>query len=245
MTFKLIFLLFLQIRQIQRGSVCIGQLFCGDCIYSVNGIAFKNINHAQALQILKQCRTQAKFVLLRSKSWQMEDEEELAPTQQRRKSNKFDSKAKMSTKSHNETLPGTIANDDKSHLIRPTMHRRTTESSSMVSIPRIADGLSSSSPLATTMSLAVPIQNDGDGESSDNSSNPNTPSILPKCHAVNRRSNVGAFMLRKEKTFKTLGIDVMIDEFGLCHVTDILPHGMFAGDDRIRYQKHVHFFSHI
>lgn len=104
----------------------------------------------------------------------------------------------------------------------------------MVSIPRIANEPSS---LPTASSLAVPVVHNGgdaDGESSDNSSNPNTPSVLPKCYAVNERSNVGAFMLKKEKTFKALGIDVMIDELGLCHVTDILPHGMFCDDDRIR-----------
>ena len=204
-----------------------------DAIFSVNGISFKHINHAQALQILKQCEHLVKFVILREKDTVTETTNEHM-TSQRSTEKKF----KLKSPKTNDALPGTIVNELKSHLIRPTLHRRTTENSSLVSIPKLQDSTNKTSPVlnqrkaSVKKSLAVPNRSDED--SSSLSSNPNTPSTLPKCYAVNERTNMGAFMIKKEKTYKALGLDVMMDELGLCHVTEISKHGMFANDLRIR-----------
>lgn len=147
-----------------------------------------------------------------------------------------------------DALPGTIANELKSHLVRPTLHRRTTENSSLNSIPTLSPSLSSSAPqnqelsqkqssLLLTVPAAATQWSEGD-DSSNYSSDPGTPKSadLPKCYAVNERTTVGAFLITKEKSFKSLGLDVMVDELGLCHVTDVSKHGMFAGDKCIRYE---------
>ena len=251
-------------------------LYCTDIIHSVNGVSFKGISHAKALQILKQCggsgnnnknidnnnnnNKLAKFVILRHKSKTEDVVRNLTnysagshgntPT----RAGTDPSKSGQIKKTHkqlkqrkaSDALPGTIANELKSHLVRPTLHRRTTENSSLNSIPTLSPSLSSSLPqnqeLAQKQSrlLTVPTaQRSDDDDSSNYSSDPGTPKSihLPKCFAVNERSTVGAFLITKEKSFKSLGLDVMVDELGLCHVTDVSRHGMFADDKRIRYEN--------
>eukprot|EP00111_Clytia_hemisphaerica_P000659 TCONS_00001945-protein len=224
---------YLQIRQIQLTSPCVDLLLRNDAIFSVNGISFKHINHAQALQILKQCEHLVKLVILREKDTTAETKNDhVTPPRH------IEKKVRLKSPKTNDALPGTIVNELKSHLIRPTLHRRTTENSSLVSIPQLTGNGHKSSPVlnqrkaSVKKNLAVPNRSDED--SSSLSSNPNTPSSLPKCYAVNERTNVGAFMVKKEKTYKVLGLDVMMDELGLCHVTEISKHGMFANDNRIR-----------
>ena len=168
------------------------------------------------------------------------------------------SKNKLKPPKAGDALPGTIAKELKSHLVRPTLHRRTTENSSLNSIPTLVSpsspSLNAKEPSSgrdnptkayhhnlqqSQNNLFVPTNrynNDDDDSNSNVSSDPSTPpaALLPKCYAVNERSNVGAFSITKEKTFKSLGIDVMVDEMGMCHVTDVSKYGMFADDNRIR-----------
>lgn len=219
-----------------------GQIFKDDCIYSVNGISLNGISHPQALQILKQCSTNAKIVLFRDKSKDNKLLEEVVSTTAARVKlpSTFPHKQGQS-----DPLPGTIANEIKYGQVRPTLHRRTTNNSSLINIPVLNgddNNSKESSPAISkrnrqsshTRSLSVPARSDGDESSGDNSSNPGTPAPLPKIHAVNKRSNVGAFVIEYEKFFKGLGVDVMMDELGVCYITNILQTGVIGNDDRIR-----------
>lgn len=221
----------------------------------MNGISLNGISHPQALQILKQCSTHAKIVLFRPKS---KDQELLSEIHSSEESHRRQSSASSSPPSsfqqkqkQQNPLPGTT---------RPTLHRRTTANSSLLSIPILnpddneespsssgsrrdssSDISKQETPTTTNRnrlsfsrhSLSIPSRSDGD-ESSGDSSNPATPAPLPKVHAVNKRSSVGAFVIEYEKLFKGLGVEVMMDELGVCYITDISPRGVIGNDDRIR-----------
>lgn len=146
--------------------------------------------------------------------------------------------------SRHDTLPGTMINETKHKQVRPTLHRRTTDNSSLLCIPILNDQTIEQSIVtekntgtdSSRHSLTIPSKNAAE-ESSDNSSNPPSPAILPTLHAINKRSSSGAFLIEYEKLFKGLGLEVMIDELGVCYITEISSRGIIGEDDRVRYNQ--------
>ncbi|XP_065669712.1 uncharacterized protein LOC100198221 isoform X2 [Hydra vulgaris] len=62
---------------------------------------------------------------------------------------------------------------------------------------------------------------------------------LPECISVNSRPTAGPFLIECNKTFKCLGLDVMVDENGDCVITNINPAGILAKNDLIRTNDHL------
>ena len=187
------------------------------------------ISHPQALQILKQCGSNAKLILFREKSKDNEILEQLPPNMEAQNMSR-------ETTHRCNALPGSIGTDSRQVVTRPPFRRKVTSGSgfSGLSIPQLEDEHTATSydinlmqEQDKSLNNQLNIHPRSDDES-ERSSNRSIAAVTPKYIAVNERTDAGPFMIEIEKMFKSLGLQVMMDEVGECYISDISPNGLVA-----------------
>lgn len=185
-----------------------GKIFCGDCIFSLNGIKLSNMSHPQAIHLLKKCTNKGKLIVFREKK---------DPLSKQISKNKKDNDLQA------DILPGTISDTNFEKEKQLLLHEKLFKSKFF-----------EKSPIRNESDVKKIVTRFSESEDTEDERISDDTNTIPNFVSTNKRSKYLPFLIEVEKKSKTLGIEVMMDESGQCNITDISKTGDITHDKRIR-----------